>query len=182
MRFRLMLAALALALPVSASALTINAGVTVGANGAVSGAPVAAAPGDTVVLTISVDPLDVGIGGYSFAFDAGVGIELATLNAALGGSSSIAADRRLFSFNNALASDLLAPTVVGTLTFNVATDATDASDVSLRSLGEIVLADFSSVEPAAGLIVDVTAIPEPGTALLVVAGAAGLAMVRRRSA
>ncbi len=182
MRFRLMLAAIALALPVSASALTINAGVTIGADGSLTGAPVAAAPGDVVVLTISVDPLATGIGGYNFAFDAGVGIEIQTLNAALSGSTSIAADRRLFSFNNALSSDLTSPTQVAVLTFNVANDATDGSDVALRAGGEIVLSDFSSVEPQGGLIVDVTAIPEPGTALLMMAGAAGLALVRRRSA
>ena len=180
MRFRLMLAAIALALPVSASALTIDAGLTFDATGAMSGSSVAATSGDVVVLTISVDPGQVGIGGYNFAFDAATGIEIQTLIAALGGSVSIAPDRRVLSFNNALAADLTAPTVVGTLTFNVALDAAIGSAVSLRSNGEIVLGDFSSAEPAGGNVIQV--IPEPGTALLVVAGAAGLALVRRRSA
>ena len=108
MRLRLLVAAFVLALPVAGLALAIEAVVVVDGSSAVSGHPVVAALGDVENPTFQVPPLGVGIAGHSFTFDADPGIDIQTLDAALSGPASLAADRRGFSFNNTLAFGLLA--------------------------------------------------------------------------
>ncbi len=179
-RLAFALTALLLALPLSASAATINGTISFDAAGNVSGNPLVAGPGDVVNLTIAVNPLAAGIAAYGFAFDAAVGIEIQSLNALLSGSSSIATDKRVFSFNNALAADLTTPSDVATLVFNVAAGVAPGT-VALQSGAEIVLGDFNSITPAAGSVM-INVVPEPGSALLIGAGLAGLGLTRRRRA
>jgi len=199
MRSALLAAVFGALLPLSAHAAPISATIDVSTGGTaiapvavVSGSPVTAAPGDTVTFTFRINPDAFGATAYLFAFTGHGGVTLVgpaappaappgITDQLPGGLASSSPDGVIFSFNNALATDLPSGFhVVGTFTVDVGAGA--GLDAGLTLTGNSTLSTLDFLDAVMGPRELITIVPEPGTALLIGFGALGMALARRRSA
>lgn len=199
MRATLLAAFVAILLPVAgAQALSVTGTIQVSTTGdenaptaVLTGAPITAAPGDSVTITFQVAPEMLGATAYLFAFSGHGGVALVgpaappaqppgITNQLPGGLASSNAAGTLFSFNNALATDLPPGfATVAVLTVQIDPSATLSSGLTLT--GDSTLSTLKFLDAVLGPRELLTIVPEPGTAALLAVGAIGLAIARRRA-